>query len=414
MRPLDVGQTLDVSFKLLAARFKELAIVTAVVLLPVTIISIVATKALVNEVQNGISYGRFSGHVLLYQGASSFLSFFATYLAQAACLYVLAAWYLRREDLSAGTALRQAFSSIVSILWVVLLVSLAVAIGVLACVLPGIWLGIAFSVAVPVVVVEGLRGSKALGRSYDLVKGRWWATLGRFAVAALLTFAVAFVIGAIVGVGGGSVGSTRVAAGSGSFGNIVLQGILQYAANIIVLPFWAAVAAVVYFDLRVRKESFDPNRPAPDAGPAQPAPVPPHTPPPAPTGQQPGWGQAPGAGQSTWGQAPGARPQQPPVETLPPGWGRPPEPAAGAGFPPAAQDAPPRQGQSVGPPGGGWAAPSAPAGPPAPPPPPPEPPATPELPSALDSSLGSTLPEPPLDDARPPEPPPAAGDEPSR
>ena len=396
MRPLDVGQTLDVSFKLLAARFKELAIVTAIVLLPVTIISILATKALVSEIENGISYGRFSGHVLLYQGASSFLSFFATYLAQAACLYVLAAWYLRREELAAGAALRQAFASIASILCVVLLVSLAVAIGILACVLPGIWLGIAFSVAVPVVVVEGLRGSKALGRSYDLIKGRWWATLGRFAVAALLTFAVAFVIGAIVGVGGGSVGSTHVAAGSGSFGNVVLQGILQCAANIIVLPFWAAVATVVYFDLRVRKESFDPSRPAPGAGPEPQAPAPP--PAPAPMGQQTGWGQAPGAGPSTWGQAPAAPQQPPPAETLPPGWGRPPEPPpAAADVPPPTADAPPRQGGSVGPPGGGWTAPSAPATPP-------PPPAAPDVPSALDSSLGSPIAEPPPHDQPPPAP----------
>lgn len=386
MRPLDVGQTLDVSFKLLAARFKELAIVTAVVLLPVTIISILATKALVNEIESGVSYGRFNGHVLLYSGASSFLTFFATYLAQAACLYVLAAWYLRQEELAAGAALRQAFASILSILWVVLLISLAVALGVLACVLPGIWLGIAFSVAVPVVVVEGVRGSKALARSYDLIKGRWWATLGRFAVAALVMFAATFVITAIVGVGGGTVGSTRIEAGSASFGNVVLQGILQYAANIVVLPFWAAVAVVVYFDLRVRKESFDPNRPA--GGPLPQTP----TPPPAPTGERSGWGQAPGAGPPTWGQAPAA-PQPPPAAQTPPsGWGRPPEPPPDTEAPPATPDAPPRQGGSVGPPGAAWQAPSAPATPPPPPPP------SPDVPSALDSSLGSPLAEPPPDD----------------
>lgn len=396
MRPLDVGQTLDTSFKLLTARFKDLAIVTAVVLLPVQIISIFVTKALVDELQDGIGQGRFNGNVLLYQGASSFLNMFATYLAQAACLYVLAAWYLRKEELSGSDALGQAFKRMPSILWVVLLIALAVALGMLACVIPGIWLLVAFSVAIPAVVVEGARGTGALGRSYDLVKGRWWATLGRFAVAALLTFAVAFVVGAIVGIGGATVGSSSVTAANASFGDLVLQGLLQWAANIFVLPFWAAVATVVYFDLRVRKEGFDishlaaggaPGAPAPAAGPVAPAPAGADTP--------PAWGQTPAGAAPVsppaWGQTPAAAPPPPApgLPAQPSAWGEPPAPPQPAPGPPEPA-APSRPGGSIGPPSGGWAAPSAPE-----PPPPAAPPPAPDLPSALDSSLGSAAAEPP-------------------
>lgn len=370
MRPLDVGQTLDMSFKLLTARFKELALVTAVVLLPINVLSIFVTKALLDEVQNGVSYGRFNTHILFYQGGTSFLNMLATYLAQAACLYVLAAWYLRREELSGAGALREALSRMPSILWVVFLVALAVTIGMVACILPGIWLLVAFSVAIPALVVEGVRGTAALGRSYDLVKGRWWATLGRFIVAALLTFAAAFVVGAIVGIGGGAFSTgTSITTADSSLGSIAIQVILQWAANIVVLPFWAAVATVVYFDLRVRKEGFDVSQMASGTATATGVPQAPQAPPaaPTPTGPQV-WGQAPGAAPSAWGQAPAPPPQ-------------PDAPAA----PPAAT---PRPGGSVAPPGAGWSAPAAPA-PPAPPPPADTPS------SALESSLGGVMPEPP-------------------
>ena len=46
----------------------------------------------------------------------------------------------------------------------------------LLCIVPGIYLFVAFAVALPVLMSEGERGRKALGRSRALVRGRWWKT----------------------------------------------------------------------------------------------------------------------------------------------------------------------------------------------------------------------------------------------
>jgi hypothetical protein len=54
-----------------------------------------------------------------------------------------------------------------------LLSGIIVGIGTLLCVIPGIYFYVAFAVAVPVLLVEGAGPSRALGRSRELVRGRW-------------------------------------------------------------------------------------------------------------------------------------------------------------------------------------------------------------------------------------------------
>ena len=44
------------------------------------------------------------------------------------------------------------------------------------CCVPLIWLGVAWSVAFPALLFEKIGPFKALGRSYRLIQGRWWAT----------------------------------------------------------------------------------------------------------------------------------------------------------------------------------------------------------------------------------------------
>ena len=63
-------------------------------------------------------------------------------------------------------------------------------IGAIAMLLPGIWLYIAWAFALPVLLVEGLRGPAALRRSYALVRGRWWRTFGVIALGFLLAIVI--------------------------------------------------------------------------------------------------------------------------------------------------------------------------------------------------------------------------------
>jgi hypothetical protein len=125
-----------------------------------------------------------------------------------------------------------------------------VLLGFAACIAPGVWLYVAWSVAVPVLLIEGTRGFGALGRSFNLVRRRWWPTAGILLLANLLATAVAAGIGLLAL-------PLLFAGRDNEFVYDLANGTFGAVASVLTIPFVAAVVAVVYFDLRVRKEGFD-------------------------------------------------------------------------------------------------------------------------------------------------------------
>ena len=73
-----------------------------------------------------------------------------------------------------------------SVILVSLLVGLIVAVGFVLLVIPGIIFLVFLSMSIPVLIVEGRRGTEAMGRSWNLVKGPFWHALGVIVVAALI------------------------------------------------------------------------------------------------------------------------------------------------------------------------------------------------------------------------------------
>src|SRR6266545_1954131 len=119
-----------------------------------------------------------------------------------------------------------------------------------ACIVPGVWLYAAWALAIPALLLEDVRGLKALGRSFSLVRGRWWPTAGILLLANLLASAVAL--------GLGLVALPLLLTGDGNdFVVELANAVFTAAANVLTIPFISALVTVVYFDLRVRKEGFD-------------------------------------------------------------------------------------------------------------------------------------------------------------
>jgi hypothetical protein len=185
----------------------------------------------------------------------------------------------------AGASLRFAVGKIHSLLWVGLLWVIGVGIGLILLVIPGIFLLVAWSVAVPVLMVEGTKGTGAISRSQRLVKDNWWRTFGALLVGfifiGLFQFLLTLAAGAFDGTAEDHLGLW-----------VVIVNVIQAVATTITAPLEAAIITVIYFNLRVRKEGFDlqllaqgiegtpvpPTEPAPAVAP-QPAPE--STPPPA-------------------------------------------------------------------------------------------------------------------------------------
>ncbi|MDQ3954522.1 MAG: hypothetical protein M3285_03115 [Actinomycetota bacterium] len=255
LRPLGVGETVDVSLKLYLRHAATLLGIAAVMIIPVYIIfnliliSMAPDDAIVRD-----------GLILmpLQSDADAFnrvllgfvvISVLAAMLATGAAFKAVADAYLGDKP-SIGDSLRFAGSRLHSLIWLSILYALLVIVGLVALIIPGIYLAVAFCVAVPALILEGHKGSKALGRSRDLVKDRWWPTLGAFILGLVL---IPIVVGVILGF----VFEAAIPETESVTSFLALQATQEAIIDVFSAPLQAAVLTVIYFDLRVRKEGFD-------------------------------------------------------------------------------------------------------------------------------------------------------------
>ena len=136
----------------------------------------------------------------------------------------------------------------------------AVAIGVLllAVLVLFAWLYVVLAFVPVVIVVERLGIVAAVRRSYALVRGAFWRTLGVLVLTAVLSSAVAQLLGTpfslLGGVGLAFLGDNPTLAG------IVYAGAVSLGSTVglvLAVPFLAAVVALLYVDRRIRLEGLD-------------------------------------------------------------------------------------------------------------------------------------------------------------
>ena len=256
LRPLSIGEILDVAIKIYLRNAWTLFRVVLFVVAPVQVVSaLIEASAASNgsgiyttENTTTVDKHQFA----LYATASIaalLLGFVASTVATGASFKAVADAYLGERP-TWRASLRFAFARLHSILWVTFLGGLLTVIGLIFCIIPGIYLWIAFAVAIPALLTEGVKGRHALGRSRELVTDRWWGTFGVVLLGTILAGIVSGGIGALAGLAGGSSDANSV---SGFLVNVV-SGTL---GSMISTPFTAAFVTVLYFDLRVRKEGFD-------------------------------------------------------------------------------------------------------------------------------------------------------------
>ena len=258
LRPLGVGEILDVAIKIYRSRFSVLIKTVAVVLAPVFVLGAVirlsipsAEEDLFDATQPGATpdfdaseiWAVLAGALLI-----TILAFVASQVATGACFKAVSGAYLDEEP-DWRESLRFARSRLGSLLWLSFLLVVLLVPAFLACIVPGVYLWGAWAVATPVLLFDDVRGWGALKRSRELVKGRWWPTAGVLVLVAILTGIVQTVfLGLLAGVV--SVSDNEVAAA-------VADAIGQTLSGALITPLSAAVLTVLYFDLRVRKEGFD-------------------------------------------------------------------------------------------------------------------------------------------------------------
>lgn len=258
LRPLSVGETLDVALKLYRGNAVSLWQIVASVIIPLEIINVIVRRVTLPGdvfVHNGQLYTFTTGGSSSTSGTVALLlvallGLFGQLLAHGATFKLLLDGYLGRVT-DVGQSFAFASHRVLSLLWLSIIATIAIVIGFILIVIPGVWLLISFSVAVPVLMLEGLKGTAALTRSMDLVRTRWWATFGRLLSVLLMYVVALFVIGLIATAIERGLSVTNVTL------FVLIGGIFQGLILIFVTPFVAAAIVVIYIDLRVRKEALD-------------------------------------------------------------------------------------------------------------------------------------------------------------
>jgi hypothetical protein len=248
---LSLGETINAAVSLYARNALRLWQAVAIVVIPLEVLEVIIRRTSLPNgtfVHDGTMYTVGLGQTGSGIGASigvALIGFLAQLLSIGAVFRLVLDGYLGRE-ITIGESFSYAASKLLALVWISILYVVLVAFGLVLLVIPGIFLSVAFSVGIPVLMIEGRIGVRALGRSIQLVTGRWWATFGRLFVAWLLIALVSLILGALNLASALNVSSV--------IGWLILNAAIAGVGAILTAPFTAAIATVIYVDLRVRKE----------------------------------------------------------------------------------------------------------------------------------------------------------------
>jgi hypothetical protein len=287
IRAMRAGQIVGGTFRLYFMHFWLLVGLTAVIIVPVFLLTGAISVALLETVRVPTGFGTIEtveaplwinlvGWLLGSVGGSLLIASLVTVITRSAAG--------RRPTF--GLALREGFRRLWAVLWVTVLLFLvilvllipAIAAAIAAAfnptsvglavlyllVLLGTFVPIYFVIirflfAAYIVVVEEHRGVAALRRSWELVRGLGWKVFGNFLLIALVAAGIIFGIlligGTILSVAVFSAGSSAFDAGSATAFFIGFFS-LYALAFVLWIPFLTAGIVLQYFDARVRKEGF--------------------------------------------------------------------------------------------------------------------------------------------------------------
>jgi hypothetical protein len=241
-----LGKILGEAWRIYTKNAGQLLLIVAVIVIPLSILGFLishfafaASTKVVTEAGQSVRVAEPRSFFIFLMAAlvAAAISVIITALLQAALLRAAAEATIG-DPVDVQTSYNWGLWRFGGVLLVSILVGLAVGIGFILLIIPGIIALVFFSVSVPALVVENVRGTEAMRRSWNLVRHHFWHVLGVILVAAILTGVIAGIIRAI--------------GGSSAVGGAITSAVGQ----ILVAPYSALVSVLLYLDLRARRENL--------------------------------------------------------------------------------------------------------------------------------------------------------------
>lgn len=256
LRPLEIGDLLDETFRMYRRHFFLFAGLSVLLSIPSAGLSGFFSYALFNgllQQTNAVAGPNFNFNflgqtlvaaVVVFVITLVLLPFFYGAVTFAACESALG-----RPVTPAGI-LSGVMRNYFQLLGYWLLIGLML---ILFCLLPlWIWIWVSWVAVMPIMFIENIGLGAAMNRSWRLVEGRWWRTFLIVFLIFIIIYAVRFALGAFIALGQGLlqlVVSPLIV--------VWISGVTSVIVDSLVNPVFQIAVVLIYFDLRVRREALD-------------------------------------------------------------------------------------------------------------------------------------------------------------
>ena len=272
LRPLEIGDLLDETFRMYRRHFFLFAGLSVLLSIPSAALSGFSSYALLNGVLQSTNPGEppnlsfiestLVAAALVLLVTLVLLPFFYGAVTLAACESALG------RPVTAAGLLRGVLRRYFPLLGYWLLIGLMV---VVFCLIPlWVWIWVNGIVVMPVMFIENVGLGSAMSRSWRLVEGRWWRTFLIVFLMFVVIYAVRLALGAFI-----ALGQTLLQLVVSPLIVVWIAGATSVIIDSLVNPVFQIAIVLIYFDLRVRREGLDLFQLAQGLPPTPPPPPPP-------------------------------------------------------------------------------------------------------------------------------------------
>jgi membrane-anchored glycerophosphoryl diester phosphodiesterase (GDPDase) len=262
LRPLSVGEILDRTFTLYRTHFLlflGICAVPQILLLALNLSQVfIGTPAIPGKQGANAAVAHLStgmGVTAVILGILGLIVWLIVYLfSQGATVTAVSELYLGRT-ITISDSFRRVRGEVGNLFGVIMLNGLATGAAFILLIIPGIYVMCRLAVCIPAALIENLGPRTSLERSWELTKDN----AGRAFLIILLYFALSFAAAALFAVPF-QIMMVLSAAKSHPEAMRMWMAFMQVGstiATVLVTPVLTIASAILYYDLRVRKEAFD-------------------------------------------------------------------------------------------------------------------------------------------------------------
>lgn len=258
LRPLAYGDLLDELFDLYKKNFMLFVGISGMVYVPMAILMTVAMApmySMMGDLSKGappsdpsMFFAKMIPSYIAMFGIGTFGGIMQV-IAMGATTWAVSSCYLGKKP-TILESYKAVLPKVGPFIVTFILMYIALMIGLVLCVLPGIFVAVVLAFVPQVIILEDLKYTDAIKRSYQLALPHW----GRIFVTALISMIVIWTASALISA---PIQIATVIFKENISWIYMLSQLVQGLTGAITTPVMVIVLVLMYYDIRVRQEGFD-------------------------------------------------------------------------------------------------------------------------------------------------------------